>query len=60
MVEHLDDNHDVDTDHAEVPVSDITADAITGAQQPTTTTPRVKGTCSNPDWTPTVYEPYRP
>ncbi|AOQ28951.1 hypothetical protein SEA_WATERFOUL_94 [Mycobacterium phage Waterfoul] len=53
-------SHSDDVDAIEVPESDITLDVLTGTQQDTTQAPRIKGSCSNPNWTPTAYEPYRP
>ncbi|AIM50428.1 hypothetical protein PBI_OMNICRON_95 [Mycobacterium phage Omnicron] len=60
MADHQHSEHDNDADIVELPESDITVDALTGTQQAATQAPRIKGSCSNPNWKPTVYEPYRP
>lgn len=50
----------VDTEHTETPDSEPTTDTLIDVDELAAPTPRITGSCSNPNWQPTQYVPYQP
>lgn len=49
-----------DTTHDADQPTDTPIDTLIDADELATPTPRIAGSCSNPNWQPTTYEPYQP